>query len=287
MIAALVALVASGCGATATAPKAATKPSSARPNTAEKPDPLPTSAEQAAAVARFARGGRPIYCGGRGHDWVALTFDDGPGPYTNHVLAMLNKYDVPATFFDVGRNVAQWPRRVARERNRHAAIGNHSWTHPVLPSLSAAEQRDQLRGTSRAISKITGSRVGLFRPPYMEHDGTTDRISRRLGMATILWNVDSRDSLGANSKVIARRVKRGLHPGAIILMHENHGQTVRALRYTILPELRRQGMQPVTIPQMLAGNPPTQRQLERGRRGCRRRSTTCGTVRSRSNTCVT
>lgn len=233
-------------------------------------DGLPTAVEQRTAVGRFARGKRPIYCGGRSRKWVALTFDDGPGPYTTHVLALLHKHKVPATFFDVGRNVKHWPRRVARERNRHAAIGNHSWTHPVLPSLSAARQRDELGDTSRAIARISGQPVRLFRPPYEEHDATTDRISRGLGMATILWNVDSRDSLGANSKVIARRVKRGLTPGAIILMHENHGQTVRALRYTILPALRRSGMTPVTVPQMLAGNPPTSAQLAKGRRGCRR-----------------
>ena len=83
-------------------------------------------------------------------------------------------------------------------------------------------------------------------------------------MPIILWNVDSEDSLGANSKKISRLVKRGLKPGSIILMHENHGQTLRAMKYTILPALKKSGMTPVTVPQMLAGNPPTAKQLVEG-----------------------
>jgi len=266
IVCAIVAAIAiGGCGSASAPVPAAPK----SPPAVSRSD-LPTERQAVAATDRFADRGGQVYCGGRRKPWVAFTFDDGPGPYTGHVLAMLNKHDVPATFFLVGRNVVTHERIVGRERNRGAAIGNHSWSHPVLTSLSAAGQRKQLLSTNRAIADVTGSRVRLFRPPYMEHDRTTDRVSRRLGMATVLWNVDSRDSLGASSKVIARRVKRGLTPGSIILLHENHGQTVRALKYTILPALKKSGMTPVTVPQMLAGNPPTRKQLERGRRGCRR-----------------
>lgn len=261
----LAAAVLTGCGSPAEAPTAPVAEAAPK-----RQAPLPSERAAATATAGFASRGAQVYCGGRAKPWVALTFDDGPGPYTSHVLALLGKYDVPATFFLVGRNVAPHLRVAGRERNRGMAIGNHSWSHPVLTSLTAKAQRQQLLTTNRAISRVTGKPVRLFRPPYEEHDAVTDKITRRMRMATILWNVDSRDSLGASSKVIARRVKRGLTPGSIILMHENHGQTVRALRYTILPALKRSGMRPVTVPQMLAGNPPTRQQLARGRRGCHR-----------------
>jgi peptidoglycan/xylan/chitin deacetylase (PgdA/CDA1 family) len=257
------ALALAGCGGSAAPPAhtAAAAAPSARSD-------MPTVAQGRAAARRFAAGRRPLFCGGRGKPWVALTFDDGPGPYTPHVIALLRKYRVPATFFVVGRNTAPYRRELIRERSYNAPIGNHSWSHPLLTSMSGAEQLQQLASTKRAIEQRTGQTVRLLRPPYGAHDAATDRIARRLGMAIILWNVDSRDALGASSKQIARRVKAGLRPGSIILLHENRGQTVRALHYTILPALRRSGMKPVTVPEMLAGNPPTRTQLARGPRGC-------------------
>lgn len=231
---------------------------------------LPDDAAGAAAVHRFAAKGLPIYCGGRSKPWIALTFDDGPGPYTKHVLALLNRHKAARTFFSVGRNVRPYRSALLREQRGGAAIGNHSWSHPELPSLSAREQRAQVLDTNRAITRVTREPVRLFRPPYGEHDSDTDRITRGADMATILWDIDSRDALGASSKEISRIVKRGFHPGAIVLMHENRGQTVRALHYTILPALKKSGLTTVTVPQMLAGNPPSDRQLKRGRKGCPR-----------------
>jgi hypothetical protein len=82
-------------------------------------------------------------------------------------------------------------------------------------------------------------------------------------------NLDSEDALGANSKKISKLVKRGLKPGSIILFQENRGQTVRAMKFTIVPVLKKSGMTAAAVPQMLAGNPPTAKQLEQGRKGCR------------------
>lgn len=269
----LIAAVLGGCGSQKDAPeRQVTRTTESRgqkqPPAAPESDGMPTPAEQSAALRRFAAKGRPIYCGGRSKPWVALTFDDGPGPYSKHVLALLNRYDAARTFFFVGRNVQPFRSSLERAKKSGAAIGNHSWSHPVMPSLAASQQREQLQDTSRSIKRVTGTSVRIFRPPYAERDAATDRASRRLGMATILWDVDSRDALGASSKEIARRVRRGLHPGAIVLLHENRGQTVRALRYTILPALKRSGLATVTVPQMLAGNPPSADQLARGRSGC-------------------
>src|SRR5947208_11097315 len=86
-------------------------------------------------------------------------------------------------------------------------------------------------------------------------------------MLEILWSTDSADSLGAEWDGIIRNVEAGLHPGSIILMHENRGQTIRALT-TLLPELHRRHMRSVTLPELMAEDPPSKAQLERGPAGC-------------------
>lgn len=261
----LASLLLAGCGGE-DLPEMRARPSTDR----SSKNALPSEAAGTVAITRFAAKGRPIYCGGKAKPWIALTFDDGPGAYTKHVLTLLNRAGAARTFFVNGKNVAEHRSALLREQKSGAAIGNHTWSHAYLPGLAAGEQRSEITSTNRAVERVTGTQVRLFRPPYGARNADTDRIAKQLKMATIIWDVDSEDALGANSKKISRLVKRGLHPGAIILMHENRGQTIRALRYTILPAIRRSGLKTVTIPQMLAGNPPSQRQLARGRRGCPR-----------------
>jgi peptidoglycan/xylan/chitin deacetylase (PgdA/CDA1 family) len=270
-----LALAVAGCGEGKQLPSDATaaKPAD-KPTTKQAPEPapatdLPTEAEGNAALARFAKKHRPVYCGGKAKKWVALTFDDGPGPYTKNMLKILRHANLPASFFIVGRNVDAFKSSLMAEQKYGFPIGNHSWSHPLLTTLGYSEQRAQLADTNKAITRATGDQVRYFRPPYGAHDAATDKIARNLDMPIILWNIDSKDSLGANSKKISKLVKKGLKPGSIILMHENHGQTIRAMKYTIVPALKKSGLTPVTVPQMLAGNPPTGAQLAKGRKGCR------------------
>ena len=100
-------------------------------------------------------------------------------------------------------------------------------------------------------------------------NATVDSSATRDRLLEILWNVDSHDSEGANYAQIAHHVLTGISPGAIVLMHENRGQTIRALKFNILPALRRRRIRLVTVPQLLALDPPTPRELTRGRTGCR------------------
>jgi peptidoglycan/xylan/chitin deacetylase (PgdA/CDA1 family) len=222
----------------------------------------PAGYPQTAEVRRLIALGRPIYCAPDRGNEVALTFDDGPGPYTKLMLDKLARHRVEATFFIVGRNIALSPRLLARER-RAGAVGDHTWTHPLLTSLGAGEQEAQIARTQQAVAAASGASVYLFRPPYGAHDAATDRIARERGLLEILWNVDSRDSLGASYAQIERNVLAGLRPGSIILMHENHGQTVRAM-LTIFAALRRRGLRAVSVPQLLTDDPPTAAQVRAG-----------------------
>jgi peptidoglycan-N-acetylglucosamine deacetylase len=221
---------------------------------------LPLVVRERAAVTRFVRVGRPLYCGGARGRYVALTFDDGPGPYTALALRVLRRAGAHATFFLVGRNLAAWPE-LPQEETSLAALGDHTWTHPHLPALPSAEISAQLARTKEAIQAASGTPVELFRPPYGAHDLRVDREAQALGLLEVLWSIDTRDAEGASWLQIAATVGADLRPGAIILMHENHGQTIRALKFRILPLLRERGYRTLTIPELLALDPPAASQL--------------------------
>jgi peptidoglycan/xylan/chitin deacetylase (PgdA/CDA1 family) len=219
-------------------------------------------------IRRLAKLGLPIYCAGPRGSELAFTFDDGPGPYTHYAVKKLAQAHERATFFVVGRSMGFFPGWLPREL-QVAAIGDHTSTHPVLPSLPPVDIASEIESTKELIEAQTGQRVYLFRPPYGALDPAVLKTARRLGLLTIVWTVDSRDSLGANWAGIIRNVEAGMHPGAIILMHENRGQTIRALT-TLLPALRRRGLRSVSLPELFATDPPSPAQVRRGTAGCGR-----------------
>ena len=245
--------------------------------------PLATPAAQAAAVARVVKTGKPVYCaGGRHGRYVELTFDDGPGLYTHFALRYLKKWQMHSTFFLIGRLLADPSfRELARKENTlvGAAIGNHSWTHPYLPGLGIDEVQTQLADTKLAAESASGSKVQVFRPPYGARTAGIDNVASRQGMAQIIWDVDSRDSQGANYAEIARIVISQMKPGSIVLLHENRGQTIRALRQ-ILPAVRKKHLTPVTVPELLALDPPSDAQLQAGPNGCGNLRGKSGSVRA-------
>jgi peptidoglycan/xylan/chitin deacetylase (PgdA/CDA1 family) len=217
-------------------------------------------------IRRLIALGKPIYCAGTRGDEVALTFDDGPGPYTRLMLAKLHKHGVRATFFVVGRNIPLLPD-APREERAIGAVGDHTFTHPLLTAIAPGEAEDQIVKTQRSLERSTGGRVFLFRPPYGGRDATVDSTVRSHGLLEILWTVDSADSLGASYAQIEHNVIAGLHPGAIILMHENHGQTVRAM-IAIFAALQRRHLRAVGVPQLLSDDPPSAAQLDGSGGGC-------------------
>ena len=221
---------------------------------------------QLGAVARLAAYGLPLFCGGRSKRMVALTFDDGPGPYTRLAIAKLRKHHLRATFFLVGKQIRAFPGLAELEK-RVGAVGDHTLTHPFLPALPRAEMVQEIAGAKALIEHVAAQPVVLFRPPYEGLTPAIEREVRALGMLVVLWNVDSGDSLGANYAGIERNVLAGLHPGSIILMHENRGQTIRAL-LTIFAALARDHLRAVTVPELLAQDPPSLAQLRAGGRGC-------------------
>jgi peptidoglycan-N-acetylglucosamine deacetylase len=233
------------------------------------PSPHPRAASvsaQTAALDRLAATGRPVYCAGRAKRLVALTFDDGPGPYTTLALRKLRAARVPATFFLVGKEIEEHRDLPAAERAQ-GAVGDHTWNHLFLPSLDPATANGEIARTAALIGSTSGAPPRLFRPPYGARTPAIDADARALGMVQILWDVDTRDSEGANYAGIASNVRRQVRAGSIVLMHENRGQTIRALDH-VLATLRHKHLTPVTVPQLLAADPPTAAQLAAGPNGC-------------------
>jgi peptidoglycan/xylan/chitin deacetylase (PgdA/CDA1 family) len=195
--------------------------------------------------------------GNRGRD-VALTFDDGPGPYSPEVLNVLEREHAPATFFVIGEEERYFSASTVREIHDRFVIGDHTETHPEMAQLSAHDQHEELFEQIARIELLDGPRPVLFRPPYGSFNATTFRELKAMHLLMVLWSVDTGDYLQPGVSVIVQRVLEGAHPGAIILMHDaggNRSQTVAALP-TIIHKLRARGFHLVTVPQMMADDPP-------------------------------
>ncbi len=195
---------------------------------------------------------------GRGRD-IALTFDDGPGPYNPGVLSVLERMHVRATFFVIGKMLRYFSPSTVREIRDGDVIGDHTETHPEMALLSAHEQYEELFEQIARIELLGGPRPVLFRPPNGSFNATTLRELHKLHLLMVLWSVDTGDYLQPGVSVIMQRALAGAHPGAIILMHDAGGtrtQTIAALP-TIIRDLRARGYHLVTVPELLEDDPPT------------------------------
>jgi peptidoglycan/xylan/chitin deacetylase (PgdA/CDA1 family) len=223
---------------------------------------VPSAAQAEAALERLASLGFPVYCGGRSKPLVALTFDDGPGPYTLPTMAILRSFGDAATFFLVGKELKAYPtlEGVPRLERQLGAVGDHTWTHPNLLGLPPSGLQHEIADTQRAIAAASGGPVLLFRPPYGGQDSAVESYVKSLGMVDVIWTIDSGDSHGAGPSRVLRNVVKGLRPGAIILLHENRGSTFAVLPQ-ILRAMRARGLQAVTLPALLTLDPPTVAEL--------------------------
>jgi cellulose synthase/poly-beta-1,6-N-acetylglucosamine synthase-like glycosyltransferase/peptidoglycan/xylan/chitin deacetylase (PgdA/CDA1 family)/spore germination protein YaaH len=204
--------------------------------------------------------------------WVALTFDDGPdGRWTPKILDILKEKKAPATFFVIGKNMSHFPGLVAREVREGHDVGNHTWTHPDIGAVPAAQTAVELSATQRLFETITGRSMRLFRPPYFgdAEPSTPTEVSRALvgqtqGYLTVGLRIDPDDWYNPDASTPARivatslaRLKDTNRPGQVILLHDSGGdrsRTVEALP-ALIDALRANGYRMVTIGE-LAGLKP-------------------------------
>jgi len=160
------------------------------------------------------------YAPGRGKT-VALTFDDGPGKTTSRILHLLRAYKVPATFFNIGEDMAARPRLVREEARDGFVLGNHTWNHPDMSTLSRTQQAAEMDKVTAEQRKLTGTAPCVFRPPYGDYDATTLRLAKNRRLAVWLWSVDTEDwkADGSSSAYWVHRIIRLAEQEGIALDH--------------------------------------------------------------------
>ena len=185
---------------------------------------------------------------------VAITFDDGPNPkYTAQVLDLLAKYEAKATFFIIGENAEKNPELVLRQYEEGHELANHTYTHPWTPSVKRLEK--ELKQTNEIIFSITGFRPTLFRPVGGQYTDEMINTAIKNGFKVVMWSwhQDTEDWSNPGVQKIVDTVLNGMKPGNVILFHDSGGdrrQTLQALD-KILPELKKQGYQFLTISELL------------------------------------
>jgi len=161
--------------------------------------------------------------------YVGLTYDDGPNSgTTTQLLNALRSAGVRATFFNIGSKVQQNPALARSQVDAGMWVGNHSWTHPHLTQLSAAQVSSELSQTQQALQSATGQTPRLFRPPYGETNATVRSVESQLGLTEVLWSVDSQDWNGASTAQIVQAAST-LQNGGVILMHDGYQTTINAI----------------------------------------------------------
>jgi peptidoglycan/xylan/chitin deacetylase (PgdA/CDA1 family) len=258
MVLVVVLAVVALSGSSRRSPTSIASSSAARAGTASPVMRRDPEAEGNAAVSRVLAY-TPFVRQGVGHvREIALTFDDGPGPYTPEILDVLERFHVPATFFAIGKMERYFSASTIRELHDGDVVGDHTQSHPMLAQLSAHDQREELFEQLVRIELLGGDRPRLFRPPYGSYDGTTMRQLHSLHLLMVIWSADTQDYLQPGVPTIVQRALAGAQPGAILLMHDgggNRAQTVAALPQ-IITKLRAQGYRLVTVPELLIKDPP-------------------------------
>lgn len=181
---------------------------------------------------------------------VALTFDDGPDQVlTPKLLDILAAENVKATFYVVGQRVAAWPGIVQRAFQEGHEIGNHTWDHPQLTSLSSREVQAEFSKTDAAIKAATGVAPATIRAPYGSQSARIAEIAAPRPL--VLWDTDTLDWLHQDRDYVTRAADRA-PVGKIVLLHDIHRPTIAAVP-GIIKDLKARGLSFVTISEFLAG----------------------------------
>ncbi len=198
----------------------------------------------------------PIIYQGENPKQIALTFDDGPSfRYSMKVLDILKREKVKATFFIVGQKAEEYPEILKMMADDGHELGNHTYYHSRITTLSEAKLLAELKDTSLAIKKVTGKRVVFFRPPFGDFTRDERITIEKAGYKMVLWSVHADDfyHLGwgmRTPKSIENRVIRFVTGGDIILAHDDSEQIVEALP-VIIETLKKEGYSFVTMSELV------------------------------------
>lgn len=177
---------------------------------------------------------------------VWLTIDDGPSVDTPVVLDLLDRYEARACFFLVAERAQAQPQLVRDIVARGHEIGNHSYSHPEkwFWALPPAAMREQIGRAQQVLTQLAGRPPRWFRAVVGMANPFVAAALKPLGLARVAWCARGFDAREPDPAVVVERVRRGLGPGAIVLLHEgaSHGNSVAVVE-AVLAEIRHQGLE--------------------------------------------
>lgn len=168
---------------------------------------------------------------------VYLTFDDGPSKYTGGKIDILNKYNISADFFVVGKNVDLYKDEFTKLVNSNNLIGYHSDSHSNLIKLDKEKQYEEIVSSKKLIEKNYGIKIEYFRAPYGSRNDISTELIASAYKKHILWNIDSQDwQKDFTEDIMYERVVRLVHlyDGGIVLFHDNNSKTQDVLEKVII-----------------------------------------------------
>lgn len=193
----------------------------------------------------------PIYFVDTTEKKIAISFDASWGnEYTEQILAILKEHELKTTFFLTGFWIEKYPELVKKIAAEGHELGNHTWTHPHLNSLDKQGITHELKQVHTALTDLWGQEPTVFRPPFGEYSDKVIEAATELNYLTIQWSVDSLDWKDLSQGEIVTRVTGKLHPGAIVLFHNNGRYTAEALP-GIIAFAKENGYEIVPISQLL------------------------------------
>ncbi|WP_182898544.1 polysaccharide deacetylase family protein [Microbispora sp. H10830] len=220
----------------------------------------------AAATPAQARGTDEPYCAT--HKCIALTFDDGPGPYLQTLLKTLATYKAKATFFLIGTEVNKHPKLAQQIAKSGHEIGNHSWDASYLTQLTYAQINKKIGDTQRLIQKTTGKTPKLFRAPGGLRNGGVEEITAKFGLIQVPGTTATKDYIKDYRHVdlLTNRALDVAGEGEVVLMHETIKETVESMP-EVLQTLTAEGYSFVTVSTLLEGQELTPGQVYPDRSG--------------------
>lgn len=177
---------------------------------------------------------------------IALTFDDGPGQYTEELLNCLEENNGKATFFMLGQNAEQYPDVVKRMKDMGMELANHTYDHQILTSLSNDQIANEINKTTSIIEKAAGASPTAMRPPGGAYNGTVQSISN---LPIIIWSIDTKDWKTKSEEQTYQCVMDNAQDGSVVLMHDIHEWSVKAA-IRMIPELTAKGFKLVTVEEL-------------------------------------
>lgn len=206
-----------------------------------------------AAMVASSAGRRlvPIYKVDREEKWVSISFDATWGvDHTDRLLDILDRHGVKTTFFLAGYWVEKYPDYVRKIAERGHELGNHSYEHPHMNSLSKEAIRADLLRNHQLLVELTGKTPILFRPPFGEYSNKVIEVASELGYYTIQWSIDSLDWKDVSADFMVNRVMEQIGPGDIVLFHNAGKHTPEAVE-RLIPMLHNEGYKIVPISELI------------------------------------